>query len=461
MSHSLRRHLSWALAGPMLLAVLGGALAYRVATGVVGEAYDASLLNLAEGAANNVRVVDGRLVLDMPGEAERLLRTDRSDRIFYRVRSDAGEWIAGDRGLPPPEPPGPEPAASYYETLYAQVAVRGVRIHRERDGLGYYVTVAETRVKRQRAVQQVLLGFAAAAACAIAAVIVIVRHAIPSGLRPLARLTAELGRRDADELRPIDPASVPTEVRGVIVAVNALLERLSAAVGAQRDFLQNAAHELRTPLASLQVQIELLGPSPDADALARLRRSVTRTTRLANQLLALARAGAADRLMAAVVALDLAELIDDQAEEWIRRADMRRIDLGIERSGAPLVGEPTLLRELIANLMDNALKYAPERGHVTLRCHADGEAAVLEVEDDGPGVPAALHEQVFERFARLPGSAGTGSGLGLAIVREIVRAHGGQVWLERGASGRGLKACVRLPRGAPGVTVPADTVPAD
>lgn len=448
MSHSLRRHLVHALLWPALVAAVGGAMAYRTAVTVVGEAYDASLLNLAEGAANSVHVTGGQLVVDLPEEAEALLRTDRIDRIFFRVRSDAGEWVAGDRGLPPPEPPGAERGASYYEVVYAGVPVRGVRIHRQRGEVGFYVTVAESRIKRQRAVQRLLFGFGAAAACVVLAAVLIVRFAIPSGLRPLRHLEHALAGRDAHDMTPIDPRGVPAEIRGVVAALNDLLARLDGAMAAQRAFLQNAAHELRTPLASLQVQIETLGATPDPEAMDRLRRSVGRTTRLANQLLALARVESVEQLMADAETVALGPIIDDMVEDWVRRADAKRIDLGIERDPVSLVGEPTLLRELIANLMDNALKYTPEGGHVTLCCHASADAVQLSVADDGPGIAPQWQAHVFERFARIPGSGGSGAGLGLAIVREIARAHGGRVGLEVPDTGRGLRVAVTLPRGA-------------
>jgi two-component system sensor histidine kinase TctE len=446
MSHSLRRHLIHALVWPTLVAVFGGVMAYRTAVDVVGSAYDASLLNLAEGAANSVHVTDGRLVVDLSGEAEALLRTDRTDQIFFRVRSDAGEWVAGDRGLPPPEPPGAEREASYYEVVYAGVPVRGVRIHRQLGEVGFYVTVAESRIKRLRAVQRLVFGFGGAAIGVLAAAVLIVRFAIPSGLKPLRHLEQALEMRDSHDMTPIDPRDVPAEIRAVVRALNDLLARLDGAMGAQREFLQNAAHELRTPLASLQVQIDTLGDSPDSEALARLRRSVGRTTRLANQLLALARVESIDQLMATAETVALAPIIDDMVEDWVRRADEKGIDLGIEREPVSLFGEPTLLRELVANLMDNAIKYTPEGGRVTLRCHARDGRIHLSVADNGPGIVPEWQVRVFERFARIPGTRGSGAGLGLAIVREIALAHGGRIWLETPAGGTGLVACVVLDR---------------
>ncbi|WP_227818295.1 sensor histidine kinase [Nitrogeniibacter aestuarii] len=445
MNRSLRRRLTLGVLGPALLVLAGILVAYRIAERVVGDAYDASLLNLAEGTANHVRLIDGQLALAFPDEAEQLLRTDRVDRIFFRVRSDAGQWIAGDRGLPPPEPPDGEGGASFYEVIYRDVAVRGVRIHRIHEGQGFFVTVAETRHKRAQALEWLLFGFGAVLIFASLAVFWIVRFVIPTSLRPLRQLEQTLAARGADDLSAIDPAGVPREVRGVVGALNAMFARRDAAGAAQRDFLQNAAHELRTPLAALQVQIERLGPSPSADEVARLSERVQRTTRLANQLLSLARVDAMGQWAGGDTPVALDALIDEQVEEWLRRADARGIDLGIERDPACVPGEPTLLRELLSNLVDNALKYAPAGGRVSVRCRTDAERVRIEVEDNGPGIPPEWREKAFERFARMPGSAVPGSGLGLAIVREIVRAHGGQVMLDTSSAGGGLLVRVSLP----------------
>jgi two-component system sensor histidine kinase TctE len=197
------------------------------------------------------------------------------------------------------------------------------------------------------------------------------------------------------------------------------------------------------------MQLELLEAQPaDEAARARLRQSVARVTRLANQLLALARAEAGGRLIADATAVDLAAVIDAMVEDWVDRADARDIDLGIERTPVRMQGDPTLLQELIANLMDNALKYCGEHGKVTLRCTDSGSDAVLiEVIDDGPGVPQAVREQVFERFYRHFGTTTGGSGLGLSIAREIVRSHGGRIDIGDGPDGRGTCVRVRLPVG--------------
>lgn len=472
MPGSLRRNLLETLAAPtVLLFVAAGGVAYGTAKAVVGTAYDQNLLNLAHGVANHVRLVDGQVRIALSPEAEALLRTDTTDRIFFRVRGEYGPFIAGDADLPlaPEEstlqqsdpyqslgqPTAPEPPRSgaraprFYDARHHAEPIRAVRLHRRLDQQSVFITVAETRYKRQDSLERLLLGFGSAAALLVAAGAIAVRFGIPSGLAPLQRLEQTLAARRGTDLAPIDLTGVPHEIHAVVQALNAMLARLREANADQRRFLQDAAHQLRTPLASLQVQLELLGGQPATQAQqTRLLQSVTRITRLANQLLALARAEAGARLMADADRVDLGALIDDMVEDWLRIADGKGIDFGVQREAVTMKGDPTLLRELIANLVDNALKYTPPGGQVTLRCAAAGDTVDIDVDDDGPGIPEAAREQVFERFYRLADAAASGSGLGLPIAREIAHCHGGTIAIGSAEGGRGTRVAVRLPRNA-------------
>ena len=293
---------------------------------------------------------------------------------------------------------------------------------------------------------RLLLGFVSAGALLLLAAGIAAGLGIPSGLAPLERIEESLRRRSGADLSPIDPKGVPDEVREVVRALNGLLERQRNASARQREFLQDAAHQLRTPLAGLQMQLELLESRPlDEAARHRLRVSVARVVRLANQLLALARAEAGGRLVADAAEVELASLIDPLVEDWIERADERGIDLGVEREPVRMTGDPTLLQELIANLMDNALKYCDEGGKVSLHCAREDNQVCIEVVDDGPGIPREVREQVFERFYRHAGTRASGSGLGLSIAREIVRGHGGSIAIEDGPQGHGTRVRVLLP----------------
>lgn len=468
---SLRRSLLAALVAPILVALLaGGVFGYRAAEKVVSAAYDQNLLNLANGIANRARLENGDITIALSAEAETLLRTDTVDRIYFRVRDDSGRIIAGDADLPPPELPThdilphfselPQPEILsraprtystglqhyYFEGYYRGETIRGVRFHPAVEERGFYVTVAETLGKRNEAIRDLLLGFGIAVLLVLAAFGAVVHYGIPSGLAPLRDLEKELAERSGQDLAPVDLTGVPLEIREVVRALNALLMRLREANAAQREFLQDAAHQLRTPLAGLQVQIELLhNGQTDPAAAKNLRKSVTRVTRLANQLLALARAEAGHHLMTNASSVDLAEIIDDMLEEWLRIADEKNIDFGVQRDASTITGDPTLLRELISNLVDNALKYTPAGGQVTLRCEHLGDRVEIDVSDNGQGIPAHERERVFERFHRLPGAMASGSGLGLPIAREIVIGHHGSIAITSGADGKGTCIQVRLP----------------
>jgi two-component system sensor histidine kinase TctE len=436
----------------------------------VSAAYDQNLLNLANGIANRARVENGDITIALSAEAEALLRTDTVDHIYFRVRDDSGRIIAGDADLPPPELPThdfpphfselPQPEIQtraprtypaglqhyYFEGFYRGATIRGVRFHPQVESHGFYVTVAETLGKRNEAIRDLLLGFGVAVLLVLAAFGAVVHYGIPSGLASLRELEDELAGRSGQDLAPVDLSNVPLEIREVVRALNALLMRLREANAAQREFLQDAAHQLRTPLAGLQVQIELLhSRQSDPAASKNLRKSVTRVTRLANQLLALARAEAGHNLMASASPVDLAEIIDDMLEEWLRVADEKNIDFGVQRNSSEITGDPTLLRELIANLVDNALKYTPAGGLVTLRCAPAGDTVEIDVSDNGQGIPEHERERVFERFHRMPDAMASGSGLGLPIAREIVAGHHGSIAISNGPGGKGTCIQVRLP----------------
>jgi two-component system sensor histidine kinase TctE len=237
--------------------------------------------------------------------------------------------------------------------------------------------------------------------------------------------------------------------------LNALLKKLNEALGAQQRFISDAAHQLRTPLAGLQTQVDLALQQKDAgelrQTLQRLLTATGRTVHLANQLLTLARAEPAGHLPVEMQATDLGQIVQECAEEWVPRALAGEIDLGFELESAPILGIPLLVRELLANLLDNAIRYTPPGGQITVRTLMKDANALLEVEDNGPGIPAAEIDKVFERFYRIKGSPGDGCGLGLAIVREIARTHNATVELASPQSGQGtlVRVCF-APLRAPG-----------
>ncbi|TGW07610.1 HAMP domain-containing histidine kinase, partial [Mesorhizobium sp. M2D.F.Ca.ET.145.01.1.1] len=268
------------------------------------------------------------------------------------------------------------------------------------------------------------------------------------GLTPLIRLRDAVRSPKRSELDPIEVAGAQSEIRPLVDALNAYMERVRAQMAAQRRFIANAAHQLRTPLALLSTQASyaLRENAVDArkEALVALQASSARLARLAEQLLTLSRAEPGSRRPRAD-RIDLTQAARQVLETHAPRAIDRNVDLGLDETGAvPVIGDGTMLREMIVNLVDNALRYTPAGGTVTVKLAAAGGEAVLTVTDDGPGIPADERDHVFERFYRLTGATDEGSGLGLAIVREVVENASGRITLADGATG-GLVVEVRLP----------------
>jgi two-component system sensor histidine kinase TctE len=272
---------------------------------------------------------------------------------------------------------------------------------------------------------------------------------VTNGLAPLARLRSSLDSRGSAELEPLDEHDLPAELAPVVVAFNDLLGRAAAGARAQQEFQANVAHQLRTPLAGLKLQLEWLAEHHKDDAesrasLALMLRANERLIRETNQLLALARAEPSHFEAARLEPLDLSDLVADAVQGLVDQAVARGIDLGFALEPAPIRGDRFLLRDLLDNLVDNALRYTPPGGSVTVRAGMVEGAARLVVEDTGPGIPPTQRARVFQRFVRLDERT-TGSGLGLAIVRDIAQVHGAQVELGSGPDGRGAVFTVRFP----------------
>jgi two-component system OmpR family sensor kinase len=272
------------------------------------------------------------------------------------------------------------------------------------------------------------------------------------GLAPLQRVTRALDTRHPEALDPLPENRLPQEVRPVVQALNALLDRLATALDTQRAFVADAAHELRTPLAAVQIQAQLVGRAKDdasrKEALDDLQAGITRATRLAEQMLALARSEPDGKIEKAPV--DLHALLDDCVGAYVLLAQQRGVDLGIEASEAATIsGDVNALRVMFSNLIDNATKYTPRGGRVDVSLRLNQGHALVQIADSGEGIPASERERVFDRFYRVGIGASrartdvAGSGLGLAIVRRIASKHGAAVSLAESNEG-GLLVSVRF-----------------
>jgi two-component system sensor histidine kinase TctE len=309
------------------------------------------------------------------------------------------------------------------------------------------VQMAETLEKRAKLANEIIKGVILPQFIILPVVLALVWFALSRGLLPLAELQERIRARPIDDLSPIAPNQVPEEITPLVRSLNDMLARLSQSIEMQKRFIADAAHQMKTPLAGMRMQSELALRQTDQQeihrSLEQLAKSSEAATRLVNQLLALARAENQPQAGTAFEPLDLVDLACNVVRDWVPASFNYRIDLGVEipddipeapQAPVRIDGNAVMLRELLSNLIDNALRYTPQGGSVTVRVRRDEAAApgeeprpVLEIEDTGPGIPPAERLHVFERFYRILGSSAGGSGLGLAIVREIAQQHGAEI----------------------------------
>jgi two-component system sensor histidine kinase TctE len=320
------------------------------------------------------------------------------------------------------------------------------------------VTLADGSDPRQQWARSMLLKVLLPNLVLVAAAALAVSWAVKRALKPLLLLREDVERRSPRDLDAFDAEASPEEVRPLVQSLNRLFSLVNAQADSQRRFIADAAHQLRTPLAGLQAQVEAWAqaansastPSQEgtlrlrAEQVNQLRSATRRTSQLANQLLALSRADATMRAQP-MEPVELKAVCESLLEAHLDAATAKRIDLGLDAQPATVRGHEWLLRELLGNLVDNAVKYTPQGGTVTIRCGWRGGQLLLEVEDDGPGVAAPELPRILERFYRVRGTPGDGSGLGLAIAQEIAHVHQGRLELRPGADGRGLRITLWLP----------------
>ncbi|PBB28796.1 MAG: sensor histidine kinase [Mesorhizobium sp.] len=411
---------------------------------------DRMLVGSARAIAERVAMAEGVLDATIPPAAIEMFDTGDRDSVYYRVETANGRLLTGYPDLPQASQSGS------IEASYRDRRLRLTTLSHAVIGAGtdspIRVTVGVTLAGHDAMVQRLWFSAFAQQLALVAIAGLFVLLGLRRGLAPLMRLRDTVRSPDRSDLDPVEVPGAQSEIRPLIDALNAYMERVRAQMAAQRRFIANAAHQLRTPLALMSTQASYVLRESAADrreeALVALQAGSGRLARLAEQLLTLSRAEPGSRRPRAD-RIDLTEAAREVLETHAPKAVERNIDLGLEEAGpVPVIGEGTMLREMIVNLVDNALRYTPAGGTVTVQLAAIGREGVLTVTDTGPGIPAEEREQVFERFYRIAGAAEEGSGLGLAIVREVVENAGGSVALG-GAAGSGLRVEVRLPLAAP------------
>ena len=463
-----RQLLLWLLIPQLVVWMAGGVASYRLASGYVNQAIDASLLQASRALARQLKPIGSGLLIDFPKAAQDILEADPSDRLLYTVSSPPGQFILGNQSLPLPESFENLPLgeAHFYRGSTPAQSARGpapqaLRIVALRLALGgdatqsptMLVQVARSSANREELAQRILVDMLLPMSGLVLLLTLLVWAGIRAGLSPLHRLRLQVEGRAPTDLAPLQLASAPRELWSLASALNTLLAAVQRNVNTQKRFIGDAAHQLRTPLAGLKSQTEIALQSVTDPVLhARLERvheSATRSAHLVNQLLTLARAEPESLMAQDRQRFDLQGMARRLTAEWVPRALKQQIDLGmddlIDACPSPVwvQGNELLIREALTNLIDNALHYAGAGAQVTVKVQARGGQALLCVTDTGPGIPEVDRARVMERFVRGTES-GNGCGLGLAIVREIIEQHRGQVTLGD-AHPHGLQVTLTLP----------------
>jgi len=434
----------------LLLWPLSLVLTWLVAQGIAGKPFDRALEYNVGALAQLIKVQNNRALFNLPLPARDLLRADDTDTVYYQVLGGNGEFLSGEHDLPAPEADDKLSVGEVrirdeeYRGNDLKVAYMWVHLDIPHSGPAL-VQVAETLDKRSVLTTEIVKGVMLPQFVMLPLAVLLVWLALAQAIKPLHRLEERIRARSPDDLSPLEGEAVPMEVAPLVSSVNDLLLRLKDSISTQKRFLADAAHQLKTPLAGLRMQADLaLRESASAQdlkqSLRQIGRSSVRATHTVNQLLALARAeGNSARL--AHVACDLAQLTMEVVRDCVPHAMEKRIDVGYEGAqpgsdGVVLQGNPTLLKEMVRNLVDNAINYTPSSaekpGVITARVLVDpfSKALVLQVEDSGPGIAQSERELVFQPFYRALGTEADGSGLGLPIVLEIARQHHAEVTID-------------------------------
>lgn len=420
---------------------------YQLAQETANTAYDHSLDNAALDIAAYIHTVGLNPKLHLSPEAEAMLRTDAVDKIFFAVRNTNKHLLIGDANLPD------YPGATHKRPVFVDDIYHGEKIRATTqlvtiNGNELTITVAETIREREHASNRILVATIIPNLVIITATLLVIYFGVRRGLAPLAQVENQIASRSPRDLRALDIEHAPREIRPMLIRLNELFDSLRLASAAQQRFLADAAHQLRTPLAGLQTQIELVAAEGkylrNEERLARIEESVERIAHLVTQLLIYAQTEPATSANQVFQPVALHELAESAASTFIDRALIKNIDLGFEIQPATTDGAAWMLREALGNLIDNALRYCPAGSTITVRSGVHSDQPYLAVEDNGPGISVEEREKVFERFYRIPGTIGGGCGLGLPIVQEIALLHAATINFSE-TTGGGLTVTLAFP----------------
>ncbi|MFC4765693.1 sensor histidine kinase [Dyella koreensis] len=444
-----RRLLGYLLAPLTLMLVIGVAIDHHSIVSPIYAAFDRSLSRAVLAVAAQIhRQPGGQFDIMLPDHPPPPLRALPEERFFYRVSNEQGATLAGSPDLPV-VPAIHNDEFAYQDADYHGMGLRLVSYRLVEAGERLVITVGETPHRRNRAVHQMDLSFGVNDSVQMLLVFGIALFGISVALRPLQRLRDQITGRPAHILTALPTEQVPSEVLPLVDSLNTLLATVRESALSQQHFLANAAHQLRTPLTGLKAQLEVLvretSGTPLQSRIDQLHGGIDRLAHTANQLLALARAEPSAHGSSHFLPVDLSNLVAEVIGASLDRALAYDIDLGADCQPAEVSGVYWVLHELLTNLVDNAIRYTPPGGHITLRCGVAQGQPFLEVDDTGSGIPPEERERVKERFYRGQNSGGDSCGLGLSIVDESARAHGATFSILDGGCGRGTRMRIDFP----------------
>ena len=461
---SLRNQLfSWLLVLLLPLIFISAIAGYYLASQYTNLAYDKSLYRTALALADQVSLEALGAQVNLPQVAKDLLEFDEDDDIYIRILGPRGDLLTTHSYLPLPSTyPNADQSRYYYAVLngeklrvvvYALPISTDITANTSQNNV--YVMVGETLKKRAGMANEILFSMLIPQLIIIVLVSGLLFFGIKRGLQSLDKLKTDLSQRNINDLSPIDNSKVPAELRPLLNAFNDLLVRVSSGISKEQRFIADAAHQLKTPLAGLKTQAELAlrekEPSKVAHALTQINQASGNLAHMVNQLLILSKAERDGATFLVFAPVDLHLLAQEVTSDWVSAALQKNIDLGFESAGF-LVGSQTvtvngnalLLRELMNNLIDNAIRYTPAGGRITVGIRQENEMVIFYVQDNGIGLSKENQALVFERFYRVLGTQQEGCGLGLTIVQEIAERHGASVSMTSEGEGKGTLFLVRF-----------------
>ncbi len=450
---------SWLLILLLPFIVISAVAGYFLTHHFINLTYDKTLYRTALALADQVSLEELGLQVTLPQVAKDLLEFDEDDDVYFRIVGPTGDLIATHTDLPLPKVYPKDDKFLYYDTtlnkeklrvvVYALPAIAGFAPNTGKNNV--YVLVGETLKKRTLMAEEILLSMLLPQVFIVILVGALLFFGIKRSLLPLDKLKTELAQRNINDLSPVNHRKLPSELQPLLIAFNDLIVRVSNAMTKQQRFISDAAHQLRTPLAGLKTQAELAlrekQPAKITHALGQINQASSNLAHLVNQLLSLTKVEPDGATFVTFEAVNLGQLAQQVASDWVSTARQKNIDLGFSDHDQTVLipGNTVLLRELMNNLIDNSIRYTPEGGHITVGIKSEDSKSIFYVQDNGIGISAENQTLVFERFYRVLGTQQEGCGLGLTIVQEIAERHKATTSIVSEGEGTGTLFLVTFP----------------